>query len=306
MRGQPVVEGGHRTRGLAISDHIKSSFLTYRNGRYLKLAAGVAILSIAAYVFYYVTQPTVAPNGGTTLGLVYGGAVTGAILLLMGYSLRKRSHRSRLGMLQGWLSSHFYIGLLTLLLVPLHAGFEFGVNIHTLAHALLVVVVLSGLLGAYLFFVKPRQFAQYGTEIVYPGDVVDRDNIDNQLNKTCRQMETLSRDKSEHFRTICAAEIRQGQPRRGLGWRLLLRNHDETVGNPLDELQQYLPQIPDHEQADFNRLSALVKRKREVEYQLATQMRLKNLMQVWLYIHLPVSVVMLTAVIIHVALVLYY
>ena len=78
MRGQPVVEGGHRTRGFAISDHIQSSFLTYRNGRYLKLAVGVAILSIAAYVFYYVTQPTVAPNGSRATSYIDNlGALSG-------------------------------------------------------------------------------------------------------------------------------------------------------------------------------------------------------------------------------------
>ncbi|WP_089935683.1 hypothetical protein [Candidatus Entotheonella palauensis] len=185
-------------------DNMSNSFLTYRQSMCLKLGGFVAVLSIVVYIVYYFYLPaSMPPGGGTMLGLLYGAVATAAIMVLMAYSVRKRSYRSRLGTLQGWLSAHCYIGLLTLLWVPLHSGFRFSTNVHTLAYVLLVLVALSGLLGAYLFAVKPRQFVQYGAEIVYPGDVVDRDNIDSQMNRTMQQIETLSQGKPQVFQQLC-------------------------------------------------------------------------------------------------------
>ncbi len=104
----------NRRRALSL-DNMHRSFLTYRNGRYLKLGLAAAVLSIAVYSISYIRAPMVPPGGGTILGLIYGLVATAAIVLLMAYNVRKRSYRSRFGMLQGWLSAHFYMGLLTLL-----------------------------------------------------------------------------------------------------------------------------------------------------------------------------------------------
>jgi hypothetical protein len=39
---------------------------------------------------------------------------------------------------------------------------------------------------------------------------------------------------------------------------------------------------------------------------MVAQMRLQNLLEAWLYFHLPVSIVMLVVVIIHILVVFYY
>jgi hypothetical protein len=46
--------------------------------------------------------------------------------------------------------------------------------------------------------------------------------------------------------------------------------------------------------------------KTELESQLAGRMRLRNLLEVWLYVHVPASVALLVAVGVHVWIVLFY
>jgi hypothetical protein len=70
--------------------------------------------------------------------------------------------------------------------------------------------------------------------------------------------------------------------------------------------QTQLGQLPDAERGDFQRLAVLATQKRELEYRLAAQMRLQNILQVWLYVHLPMSIAMTVAIVIHIFVVFYY
>src|SRR5262245_64891428 len=96
------------------------NFLTYRNNLWLKIALVTLVFLTVSYVIYASNMP---PHGGTTVGLVYGTIGMIAIALLMYYGIRKRSYYANNGSLQSWLSFHSYIGVVTLILIPMHAGF---------------------------------------------------------------------------------------------------------------------------------------------------------------------------------------
>jgi cytochrome b561 len=255
---------------------------------------------LASYVVYsrYTT-----PHGGTVVGLVYGTIGLLAIVALMYYGVRKRSYRAPSGTLQAWLSVHVYLGVLTLVIIPLHAGFNFGWNVHTLAFVLMVMVVLSGLVGAVLYLLVPRRFTQYGAEVVYEG----QDSIDNEFKKIVRQMRALCEEKSDTFARTCEEEIRRGLPTKHLGWGLIVgRGMASSPASSRQDLSTVLEHIPETERHDFQRLAVLVTQKRELERRLREQMRLQNLLEAWLYMHLPVSIVMVVAIVLHIAAVLYY
>ena len=132
--------------------------MTYNNKRYLKLGVAAGVTLVATYYFY--SRDTI-PSGSTTGGLIYGWLGFIGILVLMFLGIRKRWHASHLGTVQGWTSAHVYLGLLTILIIPMHAGFRFGLDVHTLAFVLLVVVVLSGIVGLWLYLVIPERLTQF-------------------------------------------------------------------------------------------------------------------------------------------------
>ncbi|MDZ7712362.1 MAG: FHA domain-containing protein [Rhodovibrio sp.] len=127
---------------------MQASFLTHERFRHLKVAFALGVLSIAAYALH---DPVGDPGGGTWLGYTLGGLGAALILMLLWYGVRKRRFRSRLGTVRGWLSAHVYLGVALLVITTLHTGFQFGWNIHTLAYALMVIVIVSGLYGVYAY-----------------------------------------------------------------------------------------------------------------------------------------------------------
>ena len=277
------------------------NFLAY--GRYVwgKLTLATTLVLVISYIIY---SRRVSPNGATLVGLIYGIISFVAVLLLMYYGMRKRSYTAKHWSLRAWLSFHVYIGTMTLLLVPLHAGFKFGFDIHTLAYVLLVMVVGSGIVGAALYLLLPRRFEPFGEELTYPMG----QSTDEELRKIIRQMRALAIDKSQEFADACQTEIEYGIPKRHVGWGLLWRKSATAalVATQIEAFQDYLQHIPEVEHEAFQNLARLATQKRDLEHRMVAQMRLQNLLEAWLYIHLPVSLVMFVVVIIHILVVFYY
>src|SRR5262249_40397399 len=133
-------------------------------------------------------------------------------------------------------------------------------------------------------------------------------NIDEELREIIRQMRALAVDKSQEFADACQAESEYGIPKRHVGWGLLWRKSAtaSTVATQIAAFQDYLQHIPEVEREAFHSLARLATQKRDLECRMVAQMRLQNLLEAWLYIHLPVSLVMLIVVIIHILIVFYY
>ena len=205
-------------------------------------------------------------------------------------------------MLKGWLSFHIYIGLLTLLIVPMHAGFKFDLNVHTLSFVLMVIVVISGMFGAYLYINYPVKFTKYGYELLYA-------EFDDEINKLIKQMHSISRNKSQFFVQKCDEAISYGLPKGQVGWQLVfgsVRKYIPSQSDYINNVQNYMSRIPEKERKDFQRLTVISLQKMELQNRFVSQMRIKNILDAWLYIHLPVSFAMLIALAVHIVSVIYY
>src|SRR3546814_19216441 len=57
--------------------------------------------------------------------------------------------------LKAWTSAHVYLGLSLIVVGTWHTGFQLGWNVHTLAWALMMLVILSGLYGVIVSATLP-------------------------------------------------------------------------------------------------------------------------------------------------------
>ena len=273
------------------------SFLTYASGRWLWISLVSAVVLLLHYSDY--RSRTVA-YGGSTEGLLYGVVGTALIGVLMYLGIRRRSYSSHMGTLQGWVSAHVYLGLLTLLVIPLHAGFRFGWDVHTLAFALLVIVVLSGVVGVFLYHLIPGRLT--GLEAKQQAD-----KIDPEMKRLLSDMRALVKDKSEILVQLYKSELAASEKRTPSGWSLLIKGQSrDLLTERSGDLAAKVSTIPLEDQATFQVLCQLLLKKTQLEVSLLQQMQLRNALKAWLYVHVPISIAMLCAVGIHLIVVFWY
>ncbi|HET9439834.1 MAG TPA: hypothetical protein VFO52_06670 [Longimicrobiales bacterium] len=115
----------------------------------------IAAVIIPATAVYVASAGAGWPAAGGLVGHLVG--VAGLLVMLfawLGYSWRKRETRSGPGTMQQWLQGHVIAGVVGPYLVLLHSAFEFR-GLAGILSLLVLIVVLSGLTGRYVFTSLP-------------------------------------------------------------------------------------------------------------------------------------------------------
>lgn len=134
----PTDSGPSRPSRLAVTSH--EGFLRHARYRWLKIAAVICLVAIVGYVAADV-EPR--PNGGSWYGYTLGTIGALLIVWLSVLGIRKRAMTAGKWSLKAWTSAHVYLGLSLIVIATLHTGFQLGWNVHTLAYALMMLVILS-------------------------------------------------------------------------------------------------------------------------------------------------------------------
>jgi hypothetical protein len=143
------------------------------------LAAIAAVTGL--YVLAY-RQAGTFPVASSLVG--HGIGVVGIVLMLMTatlYSLRKLSHSARWGDMAGWLRFHMVTGLVGPYMVLLHTSMRFH-GVAGVAMLFTIVVVISGLVGRYLYTAVPR-----GALSVAAASAIDRRIARSELTPTAAE-----------------------------------------------------------------------------------------------------------------------
>src|SRR5262249_39149594 len=106
------------------------------------------------------------------------------ILWLTWFGYRKRSYTENAGRLAARLSAHVYLGLALFFVATLHTGFHLGWNIHTLAYALMCVVIASGIFGVYAYARYPRMMTENRESMTTTQMLSRIAGIDDELRRT--------------------------------------------------------------------------------------------------------------------------
>jgi hypothetical protein len=273
-----------------------TSILLFRNFRYLKISVAILAVSILAYAIH---DPLGKPNGGTWLGYTLGGFAAVLIVWLAWFGVRKRQYGVGKLLLEDWASAHVYLGLSLLVIATLHSGFQFGINIHTLAYALMVLVIGSGAFGLYAYMRYPRlRSAKRGAGAL--GDVWE---LVAGMSRDCFEIARDLPDEVYGLVEVAGKKTRIG----GSMWRQLSGTEPNCAStNALDQIRELAEGYSGREADAARRLVTVLARKVELLSRIRKDIQYKALMDIWLYFHIPLSVALLGALAIHIVSVFLY
>jgi hypothetical protein len=252
--------------------------------------------TVAAFIWSVKREFT---HGGSRIGLIFGSAGYLLILLLAYYGIRKRSYRSRFGTMEQWLQSHIYLGILVLVLLVLHTGGRFNDTIAVTTLVLVAVVVLSGIAGAILFVTVPRLLTEVESNLTV-------EEISTQLNQLARNMARLANGRSAPFVRIYDGLMAESMPGWLAGWRLLFSRMRRTSQQTTADWSKLLALVGKDEQEPLRQMLVFSRQRKELLMRLMYQQRYKNVLEFWLYIHVPVTIAVIVFGTLHVVAVFYY
>lgn len=288
---------------------IHRSLLNYQGARYLWWALSLSVSSVVLYVTQGDTQP---PNGGTWQGYVLGtiGALLIAWLALLG--IRKRRYSSTLGTVQGWTSAHVYLGSALILVATLHSGIQVGWNVHTLAYVLMCIVIISGLFGLYTYMSYPQSISKNregGARSELFAELFDLDRNARSVATRCAPDIAIAVDSSIERTTLGG----------GIFTQLFGRDNSFYVrgeGPPVSNIDQQpvidfvgarLPRAAKGmEAANLQQLIVLLCRRQAVLRRIRRDIRLYGWLKIWLYFHVPVTIALLVALVVHIIVTFFY
>ncbi len=275
------------------SEH--EGFLRHQGYKWLKISLAISVVTLLIYAFNDV-QPK--PNGGSIYGYITGTIGVGLILWLTMLGVRKRAITPGRWSLKSWTSAHVYLGLSLIVIGTLHTGFDLGWNIHTLAYVLMMLVVISGIFGIAAYASLPQALSANRGETTQIQMLENVRMIDRQLNDAAQPLsaehaaivEMALRD--DPFGGGLLARLAGRYPKCGTREALAAVRADagrtEAAADPLDKVE------------------VLLERKRSSLSRIRKHLRLKALLEVWLYVHVPMTFALIAALFVHIVAVFYY
>lgn len=307
------------------------SFVSYRNFFYLKVALGLCALAILAYALHSPADP---PNGGTWLGYTLGTLGAGLIGWLAWFGVRKRRYGGNTTLVSAWLSAHIYLGGALIVIATLHSGFQLGWNVHTLAYALTLLVVVTGLYGLYTYVAYPGAMTANRGGMTREQMIAEIAELDRECLQLADQVsqeahQVVLRSIEETVLGGSALEQLFGDPAR--------RSASQKLSQGLDDIRRKLEariarEIPDLAQVQntemtaigflagqvmsdgagperlerIRRLFDLITRKRALVERVQRDIQYQARLQWWLYAHVPLTVGLLVALVTHILSVFFY
>lgn len=276
-------------------------FLRHARFRWLKIALA---LSVAAYLIS--GRPEALPTfgvqhtGGTWYGYTLGTIAALLILWLTLLGLRKRAMTQGSWSLKAWVSAHVYLGLSLIVIATLHSGFQFAWNVHTLAYVLMMLVIASGIFGIAAYSLLPRLLSENRAETTQKQMLELIRSFDSRLFLAAQPLDekqaVLVRNSIERTRLA------------GSFWQRLTGIHlncaTRRARRKLARMRRRMGEAP--QGAALDSIIGLLQQKSVTLTKIRRHLRLRALLEVWLYIHVPMTFALLAALAAHIVSVFFY
>lgn len=287
------------------------NILKYKKYRYLNLSLLVLIVSIVLYLTQGTEQPA---NGGTWQGYTLGIFAAALILLLTYLGIRKRSYSSRMGTVEGWTSAHVFLGTSLLLIATLHAAFQIGWNIHTLAYVLMVAVIISGFYGLFTYMHYPRVMSMNnsgGSQEAWLQELAQIDDEIKNLSGSCRadiRLLILSAIENTNISSGLFSQLRGKDSSKikiqSISDKLISNRNQQKI---ISYLASALPNSINHvEAAALDKILSKFSRRQRLLKIIKRNLQIKAYLRVWLLFHIPLTIGLLAALTVHILVVFIY
>lgn len=258
-------------------------------------AALGAVIVITLLYLGLVMRLNQVPPAGDLLG--HGLGIAGFLLMLATetlYSLRKRSRRARWGRMSSWLRFHIFTGLVGPYLVLLHTSWKFN-GLAGVVTALMIVVVLSGIVGRYIYTAVPR---------TADGLVVEAAELEREIAAAEAGLQEwlASRPQADQQWVQRLATLPDAA-----GGGLLL-----VLGRTFLEWEYRLARWRERrrmgvlEKAQARELDGLLRQRRSLHRQVASLAMARRMLATWHTVHIPIGMVLFTAAFVHIGAAVYY
>ena len=271
-------------------------FLRYRRFRWFKIALAISLLFFIVYLIVDI-QPR--HNGGSWLGYLLGTIGFALILWLAMLGIRKRAITRGRWSLKAWTSAHVYLGLALIVIGTLHTGFQFGWNVHTVAWVLMMLVILSGVYGIAVYSALPQGLSDARSEMTGPQMIDAVNSLDKQIRSAAQP---LSDADSE----VVLGSLGE-DPFGGGVWRRLSGSYPRC-GNrrALQIMRGRLAETSGKQEQAVEQVVTLLERKAAALQRVRGYVQRRALLEVWLYVHIPLTFVLIAALLAHVVSVFFY
>lgn len=270
---------------------VKENITNYKKFRWFWINLVFFNILVAFYLF---DEPLTGRDGATFLGYTYGIIATLGIIFLMWLGIRKRSYASSRGTVVGWVSAHIWVGLFLILIVPLHSGFQFGMNVHSLAYGFMLATIFSGMWGTYYYLQYPSLI------LSNRGGDSAKDLLAN-IRTIEKDLKDLEKGRSNQFLRLIDfinepihTKIRQ---------IVFANKRPQFISN--QDVQKKILGLSEQEQELCLNAIGKIKEKVRLAHQFYDEMGAHFRLKVWLFFHLPLSFGLMATLGIHIFSVFY-
>lgn len=215
------------------------------------------------------------------------------VFFLALYNIRKKVPFLPLGTSSTWLQWHVYMGLGSIGIFTLHAGWHWPTGIfESSLFVLYAFTMLSGLLGLYWTRTIPGQLARVGDEVTFERIPALRRRVQWQASETV--IESVATSGATTLADFYSARMYDYfQLPRGLMYFVRpTTTHRKSLMADMQHLQRYLSEP---ERSACEKLFALVRQKDNLDFHGARQ----GLLKYWLFVHIGLTYALVIAASLH-------
>lgn len=282
--------------GRVRSDGTHEGFLRHADFRWLKIATVMSLVAVVSYLMIDV-QPR--HNGGSWYGYTLGTIGVLVILWLGLLGVRKRKMSRGHWSLKAWTSAHVYLGLSLAVIATLHTGFQLGWNVHTLAYVLMMIVILSGTWGIIVYSTLPRVMSANRDQTTEGQMLASLRSIDRQLHDAAQPL-------AQQYAEFVYHSLDQNPFGGGIMRRLANRYPACRTRKAHEEILLVTGNQPRVDDDPLEKVDSLLGRKRAILARTRKHLQLKAMLEIWLYIHVPLTFALIAALIAHIVSVFFY